>query len=427
MVDWSLLAEIIVYLVLARCCVVLAPPSLRAPVFGVINLLFFFLLFHPPQETLFNSLLIFALYAFIVSIQFLALNAFASSDGFKPWIAFSLPLLFLFCVKYLDRGLSSLFVAVTVALHAPPGVFFVGLSYLAFRSSYLVLEVRNKAVQAPTYFEYLAFCFFVPTASIGPISPFSKFRESFYNPSRSITPSMRSFARIAIGLGKYYFLGALFNQLTYAGLLADGNPHNHVDLLIAAVAYYFYIFCNFSGFCDMAIGAAGLIGIVIVENFDNPFAARNVREFWNRWHITLSHYLRDVVFAPLSKGLTRLFGVAGVNHAIAIAIFVVFLLVGVWHGLQWNYFLFGALHAAALVIHHYYSLTLKAVLGRNGFLAYNSNPWIKMAAMALTFCFITFSFFVFANDGPMTHYFFFWGPNAICTGPTSHWFCQWLP
>ena len=101
------------------------------------------------------------------------------------------------------------------------------------------------------------------------------------------------------------------------------------------VFYYLYLYCNFSGYCDMAIGAAGLIGIPVAENFNNPFAARNVKDFWNRWHITLSSYMRDVVFAPLSKNLVRAMGPAYANHAIALTITVVFLLVGVWHGVGW--------------------------------------------------------------------------------------------
>ena len=73
-------------------------------------------------------------------------------------------------------------------------------------------------------------------------------------------------------------------------------------------AYYIYLYLNFSGFCDVVIGASALIGITIDENFDNPFRARNVNDFWTRWHITLSTYLRDMVFTPLSKMLIRLTG-----------------------------------------------------------------------------------------------------------------------
>jgi D-alanyl-lipoteichoic acid acyltransferase DltB (MBOAT superfamily) len=148
----------------------------------------------------------------------------------------------------------------------------------------------------------------------------------------------------------------------------------------------------------MAIGAAGLIGIPVAENFDNPLAARNVREFWNRWHITLSTYMRDVVFAPLSKSLARVFGPANVNHAIALTIFIVFLLIGIWHGVGWNFAVFGAVHGIAVVTNHYYTLGLKRWLGRDGFKAYNANPLIRAVAVTITFCYCAASLLFFANN-----------------------------
>jgi D-alanyl-lipoteichoic acid acyltransferase DltB (MBOAT superfamily) len=158
-----------------------------------------------------------------------------------------------------------------------------------------------------------------------------------------------------------------------------------------------YLYCNFSGFCDIAIGAAGLIGIPVPENFRVPFLARNVQDFWNRWHITLSHYMRDVVFSPLSRSLARVMGPARVNHAIALTILVVFLLIGIWHGVGWNYVAFGAIHGLGVVWNHYCTIGLKKFLGRDGFKAYNSNRWIRCGAIVLTFCYVAFSLFFFAN------------------------------
>jgi D-alanyl-lipoteichoic acid acyltransferase DltB (MBOAT superfamily) len=203
--------------------------------------------------------------------------------------------------------------------------------------------------------------------------------------------------RLLIGAVKYRFLAGLLDQMTYTGLLLDGHPHHWADLGVAAVAYYLYLYCNFSGFCDMAIGAAGLIGVDVEENFRHPFAARNVRDFWNRWHITLSTYMRDVVFTPVSKYLTGVFGTARSNHAVALAIAAVFLLIGVWHGPGWHYVAFGAMHALGVVVNHYYTVWLKRRLGRDRFNAYNRNPMIQAAAVATTFIFVTASMFLFAN------------------------------
>jgi D-alanyl-lipoteichoic acid acyltransferase DltB (MBOAT superfamily) len=232
--------------------------------------------------------------------------------------------------------------------------------------------------------------------SVGPINTYSNYRRGFDSKPSSI-PARRAMLRILVGCVKYLFLGSICNQLTYLGLLLNDHYHLWIDLPIAAVFYYLYLYCNFSGFCDMAIGAAGLIGIPVPENFKDPFLARNVQDFWNRWHITLSHYMRDVVFSPLSKYLAHLVGPSRVNHAIALTIMIVFLLIGIWHGVGWNYAAFGVIHGVGVVVNHYYTIGLKKRLGRDGFKAYNSNRWIHIGAVILTFCFVAFSFFFFAN------------------------------
>jgi D-alanyl-lipoteichoic acid acyltransferase DltB (MBOAT superfamily) len=213
-------------------------------------------------------------------------------------------------------------------------------------------------------------------------------------------PVGRAAFRILIGAVKYQFLGNLCNQLTYSGLLFDDHPHHWMDLPVAMLFYYLYLYLNFSGFCDMAIGAAALIGIPVPENFENPFAARNVKDFWNRWHITLSVWMRDVVFSPLSKFFVGKFGIKLADHAIALTITIVFLLVGIWHGAGWNFAAYGVAHALGVVANHYYTIFLKKKLGRERFKAYNENQLIRAVAVVLTFCYCGASLIFFANTFP---------------------------
>jgi D-alanyl-lipoteichoic acid acyltransferase DltB (MBOAT superfamily) len=114
----------------------------------------------------------------------------------------------------------------------------------------------------------------------------------------------------------------------------------------------------------------------------------------------IPRYRRDVVFAPLSKFFARLFGPAHINHAIALTIVVVFLLIGIWHGVGWNFAAYGAAHALGVVTNHYYTIYLKKKLGRAGFKAYNENRWIRAIAVALTFCYCAATLFLFANTFP---------------------------
>jgi D-alanyl-lipoteichoic acid acyltransferase DltB (MBOAT superfamily) len=318
--------------------------------------------------------------------------------GSVHWvIGLWLPIVFLVYIKYFSNLLNPFDV-----LLRPLGLnhfeaFFIGISYLSFRLVLLAQEVRNEFAAMPTIWEYLSFAFFIPTLSVGPISPYTTFIHSLREPSRQATPVVRSFLRILVGLTKYLFFGSLVAQFTYAGLLRDGHSHAPIDLLIAFVAYPIYLYCNFAGYCDMAIGASGLLGIAVPENFDRPFITRNIQEFWNHWHMTLSKWIRDFVFTPLSKSIMHKFGPASANHAIAFSILVAFTLVGMWHGTGLHFFVFGVLQGVGLAFVHYYTVWLKRRFGREGFAAYRKNRIVKWCAIVLNFAYFAFSLFFFAN------------------------------
>lgn len=276
----------------------------------------------------------------------------------------------------------------------------IGFSYMAFRLSSMASEVTNGAAPTPSLAEHLAFAFFLPTMMVGPISQYSTFRSSLLDDSHARTPTRRSLLRLLVGATKALYLAPIVNQLSYSSLMLDGHPHGAFDLCVSAVSFYAFLYLNFSGYCDMAIGAGGLAGVHIEENFDNPFVARNAREFWNRWHITLSTFMRNMLFAPLSKALTRRLGVQNSNHAIAISIGTVFVLVGLWHQFSWSFLLFGTIHAAAVVGNHYYSIALKKYLGRERFAAYNKSVAVRLVATAATLVFISATLVLVANDLP---------------------------
>jgi D-alanyl-lipoteichoic acid acyltransferase DltB (MBOAT superfamily) len=390
------IAELLIYILAGRMVMRRLGGAWREVVFALINLAGVYgFLFYGHQSHYTERFLI---YLGLIAFQYAMVCLFSQAEGWKPWLAFFTPIAALIVVRYIPGSLYvELGHALGIAIHGVPDM--VGISYLAFRSSRLVLEIRNGSVTRPNFGEYLNFCFFLPTMPVGPINSYGNFRRGFGAVPLEF-PADKCVLRILVGFVKYQFLGALCNQLTYSGLLMDDHFHHWIDLPVAILSFYLYLYCNFSGFCDMAIGAAGLIGIPVPENFNNPFAARNVKDFWNRWHITLSQYMRDVVFSPLSKFFGHAFGHAYVDHAIALTITVVFLLIGIWHGAGWNFVAYGAVHALGVVTNHYYTIGLKKRLGRDRFKAYNSNPWIHAVAVVLTFCYCATSLILFANTFP---------------------------
>jgi D-alanyl-lipoteichoic acid acyltransferase DltB (MBOAT superfamily) len=384
------------YILAARLTLRVARGIWRDLLFALLNLeaLYWFCFYH--LGTNYNVAIV--VYVIFVLVQYAMLRGFAEKSGRLPWLAFFTPIAILVLVRYFPASLTAMFHFLSPKkLNASSMIVLVGISYLAFRNSLLVLEVRNGKVKRPSLWRFLGYSFFVPTMSVGPINPYSNYCRAFEKPLPEI-PMGRAALRLIVGMVKYQFLGSLCNRLTYDGLLLDEHPHHWIDLPVAIVFYYLFLYCNFSGFCDMAIGAAGLMGVPVAENFDNPFAARNVKDFWNRWHITLSAWMRDVVFSPLSKFLVGKFGIARADHAIALTITIVFLIVGVWHGLGWNYAAFGLAHALGVVANHYYTIWLKKKLGREKFKAYNDSRLIRAVAVVLTFCYCGASLIFFANS-----------------------------
>jgi D-alanyl-lipoteichoic acid acyltransferase DltB (MBOAT superfamily) len=343
-----------------------------------------------------STLAVTALYLLTVLAAWILLKRWGRATTGRFWAAFGFPIAVLLLVRFAP-GEWHYYMAVPRKHIAE---VFLGVSYMAFRLSHLALQVRNGVVEMPRLSEYLAFAVFPPTLSIGPISPYNLFRDSLRGDGRSAAPVFQCLMRLLLGLTKYLFLAKLADQLSYQGLLLDAHHHPWIDLPIAAVAYYLYLYLNFSGWCDMAIGAAGLAGIRVAENFNHPFASRNLQEYWSRWHMTLSGYLRDVVFTPLSKALVSAWGPQHAQHAIAISIFMVFLAMGCWHGLQWHFIIYDLLQGLGVITVHYYTGFLRRRLGRDAFQRWERNVWLLWTGRALTFVYSTFSLFFFANPLP---------------------------
>lgn len=381
------------YILLSRFALSYFPSPVRQIVFAIFNVLTLALIYDWGAH---DSFLI--MYIVLVILEYLLLMKAAESVSAYRWAIF-LPILSLFIIKYVPETTQKILsMPGGLVFKMPLPVYFVGISFMAFRLSQMAVELRTSAVKKPDFWKYLSYAFFVPIIPIGPISAFKTFSGSFDNPSSEATPWKTSLSRILVGAVKYFFLGTLFNELAFNGLMLDNNLHHLIDLPIAGVGYYLFLYFNFSGFCDMAIGAAGLMGISVEENFNNPLLARNLQDFWGRWHITLGSYMRQMVFVPLSKSLVMRFGQASLNFCIGVTIFVVFILIGIWHGNAIQYVLFGLVHAVGVLAGFLYGNWLKKKLGRERYGAYMSNPWILNVARVATFVYVSFSMAVFANE-----------------------------
>ena len=215
----------------------------------------------------------------------------------------------------------------------------MGISFYTFQAlSYTIDVYRGKIEPTKDIVAFFAFIAFFPQLVAGPIEratnllpQFLKKREFNYN---NATDGMRLilwglFKKIVVADNCALFVDQVFSS---------SNSQSGSTLLLAAIFFTFQIYCDFSGYSDIAIGTAKLFGIKLMRNFNVPYFSRNIAEFWRRWHISLTTWFRDYVYIPL--GGSRVSKAKVVRN-----VFVIFLLSGFWHGANWTFIAWGAYHS----------------------------------------------------------------------------------
>jgi len=181
--------------------------------------------------------------------------------------------------------------------------------------------------------------------------------------------------------------------------------------IVMFYAFPAYLYFNFSGYCDIVIGGARLIGLKMPENFDRPYIARNMLDYWNRFHRTLSHWIRDYIFMPLYKYTVTRHPTKAEPWSI-VFLFVALFLAGVWHGSTLNWVVFGALNGLGVAVVKLWEYILVQWRGRAGLREYLQSRWIRVLAIAVNFNFACLTIMFFPGD--MTRVFK--AINAILPG-----------
>lgn len=261
----------------------------------------------------------------------------------------------------------------------------VGISFFTFQSlSYIIDIYRRKIKPVDNLLDYAFFVSFFPQLVAGPIVRASDFIPQMYKPIR-VTREM-------LGMGFWFIIIGLFKKAVISNYIGVNfvdrvfeNPiqFSGLENLLGAYGYGLQIYCDFSGYSDMAIGLALLMGFRFNINFNNPYKAVSVTDFWRRWHISLSTWLRDYVYISMGgnrKGKIRQY----------LNLFITMLLGGLWHGASLNFVFWGGLHGIALVIHKLWMSITK------GWKLVNNKAW-KMLMVIVTFHFVIFAWMLFRN------------------------------
>ncbi|WP_158816177.1 MBOAT family protein [Methylocapsa sp. S129] len=272
-----------------------------------------------------------------------------------------------------------------------PGLAFVNvtlpvaISFLTFHAiSYVVDVYRGRVSASRSPLDVMLYLSFFPHLVAGPIVRAHEFLPQLQRPGRT--------GDFSLGENLLLILGGLFKKMVIANYIAvrfvdpvftDPSQFARFDLIVATYAYAIQIYCDFSAYTDIAIGVAALFGYRFPQNFNQPYRALGFSDFWRRWHMTLSVWLRDYLYIPLG----------GNRHgewATTRNLMITMLLGGLWHGANWTFLIWGAMHGLALTADHRWQRS-KAYAKLSGAGAYQAIAWI------VTFHFVCFTWIFFRS------------------------------
>ncbi|MCX6295559.1 MAG: MBOAT family protein, partial [Bacteroidetes bacterium] len=261
----------------------------------------------------------------------------------------------------------------------------IGISFYTFENlSYTIDVYRGKFKPVTSFLDYCFFLSFFPKLVMGPIVRASDF-----------IPQIRKDIYISkedIAKGLYLILGGLFKKVVISDyiyvnyvqyIFDDPSRHSGIECLLGVYGYAMVIYCDFSGYSDMAIGMARWMGFTINENFDSPYQSSSITEFWRRWHMSLSSWLKDYLYISLGGNRVRKFR-QYVN------LMITMLLGGLWHGASFNFIVWGGMHGLALA----FDKMRMSIVSRFKF-KNESSTFLKIIGVIITFHFVCFCWIFF--------------------------------
>ncbi|AMD45618.1 membrane-bound O-acyltransferase [Bordetella holmesii] len=273
----------------------------------------------------------------------------------------------------------------------------LGLSFATFRAiDVLLFAHRDEPLSPLDYFIYL---FFPLTLLAGPMYRWRSFQADLRRGYDGVKLDTWLGGLELTLLGIIQKFGLAEAIWRYGLSTLDAHDYSFTGVVSNATLYSFYLFFDFEGYSNMAIGIGMLFGFVLPTNFRNPLASANPQDFWRRWHISLSEWLRDVVFMPIYKALakTAFFG----RHRLAaqnVGIFATLLAMGIWNGLTWHYVVSGLMFGSYSVGHN---LLINAARSRPPLAAWLAHAWVKFAGRVITLILAALALYVFSGRSPI--------------------------
>ena len=305
-------------------------------------------------------LLIFVTCLNFIGAKYLGKISEISKRKYVFFLVLSLNLLILFLFKYLNFAIENInFVFTFIGIRFKFPIYSInlpiGLSFFTFATLGYVIDVyRRNVLPDKNYLKFSLFTSFFPLVQSGPIERSNNFLKQLDN---EITFNYNN-----IKSGLFTILSGLIKKYLIADRLAlicnpffeDISNFSSAITVIAVITFAFQIYYDFSGYTDIAVGIGKLFGYEINKNFNNPYSSRSISEFWKKWHISLSQWLRDYIFLPIAYVFARRFQSTKImkpeNISYYSAVIITMFVTGLWHGASWNYIIWGLIFAIVMVI-----------------------------------------------------------------------------
>ena len=276
-------------------------------------------------------------------------------------------------------------------------IFFMGVSYFSFKFIHFIVECKKGKINNLNFLTFINYTLFFPSFFSGPINRYNSFAISLNTENELGRNLLEGTKRIITGLFKKIVLGDFFFPYSLAAL--NYNTATPMDVIIGAYAYGFYIYFNFAGYTDMAIGSGKMVGIELPENFNYPFLKRNLQKFWANWHMSLTSWLTDYIYWPLVKKLRHNDLLKKKSVTLSnISIIITFIICGIWHGDGLNFFLWGLYHGIGLAILNGYTYFIKKYTSKNIKKFIHKSPIAYGISTFITFQYVVLGFILFACD-----------------------------
>jgi alginate O-acetyltransferase complex protein AlgI len=316
--------------------------------------------------------------------------------------------------NFLNENINGLFSFFDINFSAPylNILLPIGLSFHTFQAMSYTIEVYRGNQKAERHFGiYALYVMFYPQLVAGPIERPQNLLHQFHEKHEY------RYENVVNGLRQ--ILWGLFKKVVIADRLSIivnqvyGNHHEYsgTPLLLASVFFSFQIYCDFSGYSDIALGTARVMGFKLMDNFNRPYFSKSISEFWRRWHISLSTWFKDYLYIPLGGNRTA-------RWRWYFNLFITFIISGLWHGANWTFIAWGALHGFYQVIDIHTRKTRLSLLAKLG-LDHEGKIW-RFVSVLTTFVLVTFAWIFFrAKDFKQANYFI---RNMFCFNSKSTFF-----